>query len=58
MAGRRARLGHRDLAAHPRPGLVDGMARPQIIGPHRLEERQYVLRAVGRPLSKKSVMRV
>jgi len=38
MATRRTRLRHRDLAAHPRPGLVNGMARPQIIGPHRLEE--------------------
>jgi hypothetical protein len=46
---RGASLRHRDFATHPRPGLVDSMARPQVTGLHRLEEMQDVLRARGCP---------
>ena len=58
MAARGAGLRHRDLAAHPRSGLLDGLARAQVRRPGRLEVMQDVLRAGRRPQSKKVMVRV
>ena len=58
MASCRARLSHRAFAARPRSSLLHRTARPRIHGPDRLEERQYVLSAFGRPFSEKPMMRV
>lgn len=38
MAGRRARLGHRDLAPHPGADLLDRLARSRVRRLSRLEE--------------------
>src|SRR5262249_23679280 len=38
MAGRRAGLGHRDLATHPGAGLLDRLTRSQVLRLSRLEE--------------------
>src|SRR5439155_216653 len=56
MACRRACLSHRDFAAYPRSSLLHRTAGPRIHGPDRLEERQYVLSAFGRPFSEKPMM--
>src|SRR5262249_44388393 len=56
MAGRRARLGHRDLAAHPGAGLPDRLTRSQVLRLSRLEEVKDVLRARGRPKSEEPVI--
>ena len=55
---RGASLRHPDFAARPRSSLVDSMARPRVVGPHRLEEMQDVLRARGRPEGKQLVVRI
>src|SRR5207249_6898845 len=56
MACCRACLSHRDFAAGPRPSLLHRTAGPRIQGLDRLEERQYVLSALSRPLSEKPMM--
>jgi len=56
MACCRACLSHRDFAACPRSSLLHRTAGPRIHGLDRLEERQYVLGAFGRPLSEKPMM--
>jgi len=56
MACCRACLSHRDFAACPRSSLLHRTAGPRIHGPDRLEERQYVLSAFGRPFSEKPMM--
>ena len=58
MACCRACLSHRDFAACPRSSLLHRTAGPRIHGLDRLEERQYVLSAFGRPFSEKPMMRV
>src|SRR5690242_8495494 len=45
MAGRRASLGHRDLAAHPGAGLLDRLTRSRVVRLSLLEEAKDVLRA-------------
>jgi hypothetical protein len=57
-AGRRAGLRHRDLAACPRPSLLDRVARPRVRRLHRLEEVQNVLCARGRPQSQEPMVAV
>jgi hypothetical protein len=49
MAGRRASLGHRDLATRPCATEIDGVSRTVVIGLGLLEVVEHVLRAVGRP---------
>src|SRR5438132_8004929 len=49
MAGRRASLGHGDLAARPGPPEFDRTTRPRILRLSRLEEVKDVLRAQCRP---------
>jgi len=56
MACCRACLSHRDFAACPRSSLLYRTAGPGIHGLDRLEERQYVLSAFGRPFSEKPMM--
>ena len=58
MAGRRAGLGHRDLASRPCPNLFDRLAGPGVRGLHRLEEVQNVLCARGRPQSQEPMVGV
>jgi len=58
MAGRRARLGHRDLATHPGAGMLDRLTRSRILRPSRLEEVKDVLRARCRPQGKELVIRI
>ena len=57
-AGRRAGLGHRDLAADPRSSLLDGLAGPRVRGLHRLEMVQNVLCTRGRPQSQEPMVGV
>src|SRR4051794_29064577 len=45
MAARRASLGHRNLATHPRAGLLDRLTRSRVLRLSRLEEVKDVLRA-------------
>jgi len=52
MAARRASLHHRDLATHPRAGVLDRRAWPWVLGLDRLEQVQHVLRARRRPQGK------
>jgi hypothetical protein len=58
MATRRTGLGHPDLAARPRPNLLDRPAGPRIRRLHRLEEVQNVLCARGRPQSQEPMVGV
>jgi len=58
VAGRCARLGHEDLAAHPGAGLVDRVTRSLVLGPSRLEEVEDVLSARCRPQSEEPVIRI
>ena len=56
--GRRASLGHRDLATHPGVGLLDRVARPWVFRPSRLEQVKDVLRARCRPQGEELVIRI
>src|SRR6476620_4320308 len=56
MAGRRASLGHRDLATHPGAGLLDRLARSRVLRLSRLEEVKDVLRAQCRPQGEELVI--
>lgn len=56
MAGRRAGLGHRDLAARPCPSLLNGVTRPRVRRLRRLEEVQDVLRTCGCPQGEEMVL--
>src|SRR4029077_14391553 len=56
MATRRASLGHRDLASHPRADLLDRLTRSRVQRPSRLEEVEDVLRARCRPQGKQLVI--
>jgi hypothetical protein len=56
MAGRRASLGHGDLAARPCARLFDGVTRSRVLRLSRLEEVKDVLRARCRPLGEKLVI--
>ena len=58
VAGRRARLGHADLAPHPGADLVDRLTRSPVLWLSRLEEVEYVLRARCRPQSEETVIRI
>jgi hypothetical protein len=58
MAGRITGLSHLDLAARPCPGQRDCLAGPRVGGLHRLEERQNVLGAGGRPQSQDAMVGV
>src|SRR5262249_521155 len=58
MAGRRARLGHRDLATHPSAGMLDRLTRSQVLRLSQLEEAKDVLRARCRPQSEQPVIRI
>ena len=58
MAGRRASLGHRDLATHPGAGLLDRVARSGALRPSRLEAVKDVLRARCCPQGEEVVVRI
>jgi hypothetical protein len=58
VAARGASLGHRDLTTHPGAGVVDRLARPEVLGPSRLEEVEDVLCARCRPQSEEMVIRI
>jgi hypothetical protein len=58
MAGRRASLGHRDLATHPGAGLLDRLTRSRVLRPSRLEEVKDVLSARCRPQGEELVIRI
>ncbi len=58
MAACRPGLRHPDLAAGPRPNLLDRLAGPLVRGLHRLEEVQNVLRASGSPESQEPMVGV
>lgn len=58
MAGRRASLGHRDLAAHPGAGLLDRLTRSRVLRLSRLEEIKDVPCARCRPQGEKLVIRI
>jgi hypothetical protein len=58
MATRRTGLRHPDVAARPRPYLLDRLAGPRIRRLHRLEEVQNVLCARGRPQSEEPMVGV
>jgi hypothetical protein len=49
MAGRRASLGHLDLATHPGAGMLDRLTRSWVLGLSGLEQVKDVLRAQCRP---------
>lgn len=56
MAGRRAGLGHRDLATHPGADLHDRLTRSPVFRPSRLEEAENVLRTRDRSQSQEPVV--
>src|SRR5262249_7651121 len=58
MAGRRASLGHRDLATHPGAGPLDRLTRSRVLRLSRLEEVKDVLRARCRPQGEELVIRI
>src|ERR1700674_5366638 len=58
MAGRRARLGHGDLAAHPGASLVDRVTRSPVLRLSRIEEIKDMLRARCRPQGEELVIRI
>src|SRR5438270_3862959 len=58
MPGRRASLGHRDLATHPGAGLLDRQTRSRVLRPSRLEEVKDVLCARCRPHGEEPVIRI
>src|SRR5207247_5981595 len=58
MAGRRASLGHRDLATHPGARLLDRLTRSRVLRLSRLEEVKDVLRARCRPQGEELVIRI
>lgn len=58
MAGRRASLGHRDLAARPCPSLLNGVTRPRVRRLSLLEEVEDVLRARCRPQGEELMIRI
>ena len=56
MAGRRASLGHGDLAPHPSAGLLDRLTRSRVLRLSQLEEVNDVLRAQCRPQGEELVI--
>src|SRR5438874_126205 len=56
VATRCASLGHRDLAAHPRAGLLNRLTRSRVFRPSRLEPVEDVLRARCRPQGEELVI--
>src|SRR5215831_13739619 len=58
MTGRRASLGHLDLATHPGAGMLDRLTRSWVLRLSRLEEAKNVLRARCRPQSEELVIRI
>ena len=58
IAGRRASLGHRDLATHPGAGVLDRLTRSRVLRLSRLEEVKDVLRARCRPQGEELVIRI
>src|SRR6266566_5293274 len=58
MAGRRASLGHGDLAARPGPHEFDRATWPRVLRLSRLEEVKDVLGARCRPQGEKVVIRI
>ncbi len=58
MAGRRASLGHLDLATHPGASMLDRLTRSWILRLSRLESVKNVLRTRCRPKSEQLVIRV
>ncbi|MCU1613863.1 MAG: hypothetical protein JWO98_1403 [Frankiales bacterium] len=58
MAARRASLHHRDLAAHPRTGVLDRLTRSWVLRPSRLDTVKNVLCARCRPQCEEVVIRV
>ena len=56
MAGRRAGIGPRDLAARPGASQLDRASRTVVVRPRLLEVVEHVLRAVGRPDREKAVI--
>src|SRR5437870_8518932 len=58
MAGRRASLGHGDLAARPGPPEFDRATRSRVLRLRRLEEVEDVLRTRYRPKGEELVIRI
>ena len=58
LAGRRASLGHLDLATCPGASMLDRLTRPWVLRLSRLEEVKDVLRARCRPKSEQLVIRI
>ena len=58
MATRRSGLRHPDLAARPRPDVLDRLPGPRVRWLRRLEEVQDVLRAPGSPQSQEPMVGV
>jgi hypothetical protein len=58
MAGRRASLGHLDLATHPGASMLDRLTRSWVLRLSRLEQVKDVLRARCRPKSEELVIRI
>jgi hypothetical protein len=58
MATRCASLGHRDLAARPAAGLLDGLTRSWVVRPNQLEPLEDVLGARCRPQGQELVIRI
>src|SRR6266571_8754298 len=58
MAGRRASLGHVDLAARPCARLLDRLTRSRVLRLSRLEEVKDVLPARCRPQGEELVIRI
>ena len=58
VAGRRASLGHRDLATHPGTGMLDRLTGSRVLRLSRLEKVKDVLRTRCRPQSEEPVIRI
>jgi len=56
--GGRARLSHRNFTPRPSARQFDGAMRTIVIGLRLLEEMKHVLRAIGRPYCKKTMISV
>jgi hypothetical protein len=53
MAGRGARLGHRDLSSRPCPSQINRLTRPQVARLCGFKEVEDVFRALRRPQGEK-----
>ena len=58
VTGGSPRLGHRDFAAGPGAGHLDGVTRASIVRPDRFEKMQHMLRARRRPQGQKPMIAI